>query len=739
MNTFRLLGTALVLSLSFSLSAQKELTNLDIWYSPTFSTESVGGLASMKDGLHYTAIEEENGIPAIVQFTYKDGKKKATIVSATELVPAGADGPLEIEGYSFSGDEKKMMIETDVESIYRYSYSAYHYVFDRSTKKVVPLSDVTKSKQRLATFSPDGSRAAFVRDNNLFVVDLSTMEERAVTTDGEWNKVLYGATDWVYEEEFALVQGYAWSPGGTKLLYLRSDESKVKEWDLTYYRGELYPDEYRFKYPKAGEVNSEVSLHVYEVATQMNLDVPLGDRMEETYLPRFGWTTKDDVLWFMWMGRLQNEKLIYTVNIPSQRAPQYGLKATRIYEEKSNTYVEVTDDLHFLEDGSGFVLTSERSGWNHIYRCPMDGGEPQAITSGEYDVLAVQGVDERMKRVIFTASQQGPTVQEVFAVSLSGGKPAQLSPEGGVNEPEFSTGFRYFINTHSTANEPPVVALYDGSGKLVKTLKDNTRLRANLAPYALRPVEFMTITTGAGIKLDAWLITPPGFDKGRKYPVLMTQYSGPNSKEVLNEWGGRNALWFQMLAQKGYIVVSVDPRGTGRHGKDFRHITYGQLGKYETEDQIGAAVWLGQQPYVDRDRIGIWGWSYGGYMSSLCITKGASVFKAAIAVAPVTNWRYYDSIYTERYMGLPKDNGEGYDDNSPINHVSDLKGNYLLVHGTADDNVHYQNSAEMVNALVRANKQFDQFAYPDRNHGIYGGTTRLHLFDLMTDWVLENL
>ena len=309
MNTFRLLGTALVLSFSFSLSAQKELTNLDIWYSPTFSTESVGGLASMKDGLHYTAIEEENGSPAIIQFTYKDGKKKATIVSASDLVPAGADGPLEIEGYSFSGDEKKMMIETEVESIYRYSYSAYHYVYDRSAKKVVPLSDVTKSKQRLATFSPDGSRAAFVRDNNLFVVDLSTMEERAVTTDGEWNTVLYGATDWVYEEEFALVQGYAWSPGGTKLLYLRSDESKVKEWDLTYYHGELYPDEYRFKYPKAGEVNSEVSLHVYELATQMNLDVPLGDRTEETYLPRFGWTTKDDVLWFMWMGRLQNEKL----------------------------------------------------------------------------------------------------------------------------------------------------------------------------------------------------------------------------------------------------------------------------------------------------------------------------------------------------------------------------------------------------------------------------------------------
>ncbi|MEO8591104.1 MAG: S9 family peptidase [Flavobacteriales bacterium] len=740
-----LLATGVALVLSLGSSAQKQLTNREIWYTPTFSAESVGGLASMKDGLHYTTLEAEADEAVINQYAYRTGEKVATLVRGGALVAPGSKTPLEMDGYSFSGDEKKMMIETGSDPIYRYSYFAYNYVFDRASKKLAPLSDVTKPKQRLATFSPDGSRAAFVRDNNLYVVDLATMAETQVTTDGLWNKVLNGATDWVYEEEFALVQGYQWSPNGTKLLYLRSDESDVREFDVIKYEENLYPSEYRFKYPKAGEANSTVSLHVYTIATKTTTAVPLGTD-GEVYLPRFGWTANDNVLWFMRMNRLQNEKVIATVQLPPDGA-MAKLTATEIYRETSKTYVEVTDDLFFQADGSGFVLTSERDGWNHIYWCPIPPwtesaktmGTVRALTSGTWDVVAVKGIDEKGKRVIFSASKVAPESQEIWAVGLNGKGMIQLSPVGGYSDAEFSTGFRYFINTRSTQNTPPVVTLHDGNGKLVKELKNNDRLKRAAADYGIVPKEFFTFKTEGGVELHGWMMKPPGFQSRQQYPVFMTQYSGPNSNEVLDRWDGRDHMWHSLLAQKGYVVVCVDPRGTGHRGRDFRHITYGQLGKYETEDQISAAKWLAKQPYVDGTRIGIQGWSYGAYMSSLCITKGADVFKAAIAVAPVTNWRYYDTIYTERYMGLPKDNGSGYDDNSPVSHVAELKGKYLLIHGLADDNVHFQNSAEMVLALVKANKPFEQFTYPDKNHGIYGGTTRMHLFEMMTNWLVENL
>ena len=717
----------------------RELSNELIWKSPTFSTEFVGGLASMKDGLHYTTLEEVDGAQMVLQYAYKDGRKVATLVDGRTLIPAGAKEPIGIEGYEFSGDEKMMMFATTTEPIYRYSSYAYNYVYVRATKQLKPLSDMTKAKQRLATFSPDGSKAAFVRDNDLFMVDLASMKEEQITRDGEWNKVINGATDWVYEEEFALVQGYAWSPVGTKLLFLRSDESGVREFDLTTYEGELYPGEYRFKYPKAGEANSNVQLWVYDTRGNGSTMVPLGSEEGEPYIPRLGWTANDDVLWFMRMDRLQRQKMIYTVEVPLIRAVQTPLKAKEIYRESSHTYIEVTDDLHWLADGSGFVLTSEQSGWNQILWCSMNGEVQRPMTGGDYDVLEVKGIDEKNKRVIFKASMKSPSQQEVWAMGLNGKGLVQLSPPGGVNDAEFSEGFRYFINTRSTINTPPVITLHDGNGKQVKVLKDNAKLVATVKDFNWQPVEFFQAEVSQGVTLNGWMIKPPGFQSRTQYPVMMSQYSGPNSNEVMDAWNGRGGLWDQMLAQKGYIVVCFDPRGTGHRGRDWRHITYGQLGKYETEDQVAAARWLGQQGFVDRERIGIWGWSYGGYMSSLCITIGADVFKMAIAVAPVTNWRYYDTIYTERYMGLPQDNASGYDDNSPINHVEKLKGAYLLVHGMADDNVHLQNTTEMVTALVKANKQFTQFTYPDKNHGIYGGNTRLHLYDMMTNFILENL
>lgn len=733
------------------LTAQKQLSNQDIWYSPAFGAERVGGLNSMNDGLRYTSQEEEAGAPVINVYDYRTGSKLSTLVNGKDLMLPGAKAPIAFDGYHLSSDEKLMMIESATEPLYRYSYYAYNYIYDLNSKSLKPLSDTTKAKQRLATFSPDGSRAAFVRDNNLYVVDLATMQETAVTRDGEWNKVINGATDWVYEEEFALVQGYQWSPEGNRIIFLRSDESEVKEFDIAMYKDQLYPSDYNYKYPKAGETNSEVSLTVYDLRGGTSTRVPLGTDEVDIYLPRFGFTNNEETVWFMRMNRLQNEKLIYTVQVPVIKQGPGALRPQEIYKEQSRTYIEVTDDLHFLKDGSGFVLTSESSGWNQVYFCPLGGKAAtkpptlsaatvkRAITSGSFDVTGVKGIDEAGKRVIFTASMKDAMHQEVYAIGLNGKGLKELSPVGGSNDAEFSTGFKYFINTHSTANEPETITLHDGQGKLVMTLKDNAKLRAKLKEYDLPKKEFLKIALENGTELNAWMIKPPTFDSRQQYPVFMTQYSGPNSNEVLDQWGGRNLIWHQLLAQKGYIVVCADPRGTGRRGHDFRHITYGQMGKYETEDQIGVAKWLGAQPYVDKQRIGIQGWSYGGYMSSLCITKGSGFFKAAIAVAPVTNWRYYDSIYTERYMGLPKDNASGYDDNSPINHVDKQRGKYLLIHGLADDNVHFQNSAEMLTALVKANKAFDFMAYPDKNHGIYGGTTRLHLYEKMTNFLLQNL
>jgi dipeptidyl-peptidase-4 len=722
--------------LTFSVQAQKELTVRDIWYSPAFSAEYVGGLASMNDGEHYSSLEATDGVPMIEQFAYKSGKRVATILNGSDLVPKGAKEAIGIEDYSFSGDEKKLMIATDSEPIYRYSSMGYNYVYDRGTKALVPLSDLKAAKQRLATFSPDGKRAAFVRDNDLYVVDLASMNEIRITTDGEWNKVLNGATDWVYEEEFTLVQGYAWSPDGSRILYLRSDESAVREFDLTYYKGQLYPSEYRFKYPKAGEVNSTISLHVYDIPSTTTVALPLGTADSDIYVARLGFTPKGSA-WFMRLNRLQNEKVIATVDLPGSLKGA-TLAAQEIYTESSKTYVEVTDDLHFMADGSGFVLSSEQSGWNHVYFVPMTG-EKRALTSGEWDVTSVHGIDEKNKRVIFSAARTAPENTEVWSVGLNGKGLKELSPAGGNNEAEFSKGFRYFINTHSTANTVPVLTLRDGNGKQVKELVNNAQLATSMQDFGMVKKEFFQFTTDSGVELRGWMMKPATMKDGERRPVFMTQYSGPNSNEVLDRYDGRDHMWHSLLVQKGYVVVCVDPRGTGHRGRDFRHITYGQLGKYETEDQIAAAKWIGQQPWADKERIGIQGWSYGGYMSSLCITKGADVFKAAIAVAPVTNWRFYDTIYTERYMGLPKDNGSGYDDNSPINHVDKLKGNYLLIHGMGDDNVHYQNATEMVLALVKSNKQFDQFGYPDKNHGIYGGTTRMHLFELMTEWLVENL
>ncbi|MGD1847799.1 MAG: S9 family peptidase [Salibacteraceae bacterium] len=726
--SLRILLPALMLAFPIFIAAQAppEITVRDIWGSRKFSQKSVSGIRSMKDGKHYTRLEDDRGSKAIVKYSYETGEKVAVIVAGNEVVPNKNGKPISIENYEFSADEKKVLIATEVESIYRHSTRASYYVYNLSSKKVTLVS--AAGKVRLATFSPAGDKVAFVRENNLFVLDINTSETLKCTQDGKSNSIIYGATDWVYEEEFGFDKGFSWAPDGNTIAYYRFDEKDVPEFSMDMY-GELYPQPYTYKYPKAGEPNAFARLFFYDLKARSEgrIDIPY----DFEYIPRIKWTRNSSLLCVQIMPRLQNELTYLLANVKDG-------SVNEILKETSKSYVEITDDLYFLKDGSGFLRSSEKNGYNHIYRYDMQGGSEKQLTKGEWDVTEIHGVDEKGGLVYFTSAEVSPMERHLYSVKLNGSGKKKLTKEAGTNRSVFSSGFQYFINYHQSANTPNFVSLHNSDGKKIRDLETNENLRQTLDKYQFAPKEFFQFTTSQKVTLNGWMIKPRDFDASKKYPVLMYVYGGPGAQTVKETWGF-NDLWYQMLANKGYIIVSVDNRGTGARGAEFKKCTYTALGYLETEDQIEGAKYMASQPYVDADRIGIWGWSYGGYMSSLCITKGADVFKTAIAVAPVTNWRYYDTIYTERYMKTPGDNPGGYDDNSPINFVDRLNGNYLLIHGTADDNVHVQNSMEMVNALIAANKQFDFYLYPDRNHGIYGGNTRLHLYNKMTNFILENL
>ena len=718
----------LFIGVTSSVSSQniKELTLQEIWASPTFRPAMVMGVSPMQDGKHYSTLNFDDSGVSIEKYSYASGQKVGDIYAANSAkLPDGLEIPF--DEYTLSKDEKKMLVPTESEPIYRYSSRSAYVVIDLEKKTASLLSG---GKQQYAAFSPNGNQVAFVRDNNLFVKDLISGKEDAITKDGKQNEIINGATDWVYEEEFALSQAFFWSPDGSKIAYLRFDERKVKEFNMQTY-GNLYPGLYTFKYPKAGEDNSKVNVFVYDAKLGRSVKMQTGDNKDQ-YIPRIQWTSKGAELCVTRLNRHQNQLELLLAN-------PFNGEVKTLLEETSETYIDVHDNLKFLQDGLRFIWSSESGGYNHLYLYGMDGNRINAITSGNFDVTKFYGINETTGLVYFQGANPTPMDRSLFTVKLNGRGQKNLLPVNGHQSPEFSSDFSFFILNQSNANTPSEYSLYNGDGKLVRTLESNKLLKDKLAEYTLSPKTFFNFTTTQGTVLNAWMIKPSNFDSTRKYPVFMTVYGGPGHNTVENAWEGSNYLWYQMLAQKGYIVVSVDNRGTGNRGEAFKKSTYKQLGKLETEDQMEAAIYLASQSYVDAARIGIQGWSYGGYMSSLCITKGADLFKMAIAVAPVTNWRFYDSIYTERFMQTPAENQLGYDDNSPINHVSRLKGKYLLIHGTADDNVHFQNSVEMVAALVKANKQFDMFMYPDKNHGIYGGNTRLHLYGMMTDYILENL
>ncbi len=713
---------------SFSQQEVKEITIEDLWLNYTFYASGVYGLRSMNDGLHYTTYSRRN--QAIVKYSYKTGEVVDTILKVSDLKLTG------VSDYHFSADETKLLLETNVKSIYRHSYTAENYIYDINTKKVSPLSD--KKEQQLATFSPEGSKVAFAWRNNIYIKDLATDKEIQVSTDGKKNEVLNGVPDWVYEEEFSFSKAFDWSADGTKIAYIRFDESKVKTFDMTVFAGlvpklennQLYPENRQWKYPKAGEDNSVVSVHIFDLKTSKTVKADIGTE-KDIYIPRIKWTTNNNQLSILRLNRLQNHLEILFANAATG-------KTKVIYDETNKYYIETDmfDNITYLEDGENFIYTSEKDGFNHIYYRSIDGKSETQVTKGNWDVTDFEGYDEKNGLFYYTSAEASPLVRDLYVTDLKSKKKKKLSKEEGTNSTNFSNGFKYYINTFSSISKPTFVTLHNSKGEQIRVLKDNSGLAEQVKQYGGVNKSFFKFKTSNGDELNGWMVTPPDFDKNKKYPVLMYQYSGPNSQSVRNSW---SFGWYELLAQKGYITVCVDGRGTGARGEAFRKITYKELGKYETIDQIETAKYLGTLPYVDAKRIGIWGWSYGGFETLLAMTKGADYFKAGIAVAPVTNWRYYDNIYTERYMRKPQNNASGYDDNSPINHADKLKGELLLVHGTADDNVHVQNSMEMSEALVQAGKQFRQFYYTNRNHGIYGGYTRYHLYTMMTNFILENL
>lgn len=712
-----------ILSLT-SLSAQKEITLEDIWSKGTFATRGIRMGSSMNDGATYSIVEKRTDINI---YDYQSGSMQKTLFSGTQFADS-AGKPFSIDAYSFSPAEDKILLATNTESIYRHSSKSEYSIFDIKANTLKPLSD--KGKQQLATFSPDGNKVAFARDNNLFIKDLVTNQETQITSDGLYNSIIYGTADWVYEEEFGFTQAFFWSPDGKNLAFYRFDESNVPQFTMMLY-GDLYPEEYRYKYPKAGEVNSIIDILVYNIHSGQTRKLNIGEETD-IYIPRIKWSAEPEKLAIFRLNRHQNHLEIFLADVNT------GINQP-IYEEKNAYYIDINDDIRFLANKKQMILTSEKSGFNHLHLIDFDKKTERQITNGQWEVTSFYGFDEKNQTLYYASTESSPLNRDLYSIRLDGKRKTKLHLKEGTNAAAFSKGFKFFINTHSDSNTPPSYAILDIKGKLIKTLEENKSLKEKVEEYKFSEKSLFSFNTSENISLNGWMILPPDFNPENKYPVFMYVYGGPGSQTVQNRWDGANFAWYQMLAQKGYIVVSVDNRGSGGRGEEFKKMTYLQLGKYETIDQIEAAKYLGALPYVDSSRIGIFGWSYGGYLSSLCLLKGDDYFKAAIAVAPVTTWRHYDNIYTERYMRTPQENPDGYDDNSPINHVSRLKGNYLLVHGSADDNVHYQNAMDMADALIKENKPFEMMIYPNRNHGIYGGNTRLHLYNLMTRFILEKL
>lgn len=703
-----------------TVQGQKTIQLTDIWKSGIFQPKSISGFQFTPDGTAYTTLVDGK----IYSNDLLTGKQTRVLLDL-----ASWKLPAPVEKYQSTPDGKSWLLETTHQPIYRYSYTTQAYYLSPVDSLFFAIDD--RGGQQYPEFSPNGAWISWVYDNNLYYRDRNGKEPLAITRNGKKNVLLHGVSDWVYEEELEVKKAYTWSPDSRHIAYLSFYEADVPQYSLEYYKDQMYPAAYTFKYPKVGEKNSVVSLNIFHLEDGKSQTIQFHwDQLE--YIPRFQWTGRKDELCVTLMNRLQNEVRMVLVNVVTGGV-------TSIYTEKSTTYVDIHDNLIFIPAENIFLTTHDQDGWNHIYMYQWNGKLIKQVTSGNWDVLKVYGYDSEKRSIYIQSKEGGYGVQQIYSVHLANGKRTPISTLSGSQDMDFSPGFKYLVRSQSTMNQPMQYHLCNKEGKEVRVLEDNTALASTMQDYQWSPTQTFHCPGADGTILHGWKITPLGFDPTKKYPVLMFVYGGPGSMQTQDEWKGRNMCWFQMLAQKGYIIACVDNRGTGGRGAAFKKCTFKQLGKYETEDQIAAAKWLAAQSYVDPKRIGIFGWSYGGYMSTLCILKGADVFKMAIAVAPVTNWKWYDSIYTERFMQTEKENAAGYQENSPVYFADRLKGKYLLVHGLADDNVHAQNSFEMINALVAANKQFDLMMYPNKNHSITGGNFRLHLFTLMTEYIEKNL
>lgn len=715
-----------LLILPFTFFSQQKLTLEDIWAKGIFSAKYAQGFNVMNDGVNYVDIESYGSQTNLSQFDLKTGKKIKELVKGEDV--KFNNKPLNLYTYQFSPNEDKLLLYENRENVYRRSPKANYYVYDIATKKTIQLSD--KGQQMFPLFSPDGKKIAFVRENNLYIKYLETGTEIIVTRDGEANKIKNGWADWVYEEEFSRADYFDWSMNSQYLAYVKFDETKVKEYTMDYYKAELYPTQYTFKYPKAGEENSIVSVHIFDEESKRTVTADIGTE-KDIYIPRIQFTNNPLVLSITRLNRLQNKlELLFTDVV--------GGKGVIAYTDESKTYVDVTDDLRFIGD-KGFIISSERDEYNHLYYYDLNGKLINQITKGQFDVTEFSGYDEETKTLYYVSTENGATNRDVYSVKLNGKDKKRLSTKSGFTSFEFTPGYKYYISTYSDANTPPVYELNSIDGKTVKVLEDNAALKSKMKNYNLSTKQFFKFKTSEGVELNGWMLKPENFDSTKKYPVYMYAYGGPGANEVNNNWDGTDYFWHNYLNQEGYMVVCVDNRGTQGRGRQFKHSTYLQLGKLETIDQIETAKYLGSLPFVDKTRIGFQGWSFGGYMASLLISKGGDVFKTAVAVAPVTNWKYYDNIYTERFLRKPIDNKSGYEDNSPTNFVKDIKGKFLLIHGSADDNVHLQNSMELANAMVSKNIPFDFMIYPNKSHGISGGLTRLHIYSKIFKFVKENL
>lgn len=683
---------------------------------------AVGEMRSLPDGEHYTAMNAERNM--IVKYSYRTGKAVDTLFNATTARECEFT---KFDGYTISSTGHHILVWRETEPIYRRSYKAAVYDYDVRRNYIKPITD-SKEKVMIPTFSPDGRMCAFVKDNNIWIRKFDFDTEVQVTKDGALNKILNGTTDWVYEEEFAVTNLMAWSPDSEYLAYVRTDETEVPEYSMQVYGEGLYPSYYNFKYPKAGQKNSTVSVKAYSVQTRdtKHLDVPMD---EDSYIPRITFTRNASQLAVMTLNRHQNIFNMYYVN------PKSGVSRL-ILREENECYVdsEWLSSIHFLSNG--FTYVSEQDGYAHIYLYSPTGVLQKQITQGNWDVTRLIGYDEATKNTYYESAEESPLRRAVYKIDAKGVK-TKLTPEEGTNSAAFSANYAYFVNRYSNANTPMRITVNETkSRKVLRTLQDNAELRERLAQYRFGKKEFFTLTTKSGFELNAWMVKPANFDESKKYPVMMTQYSGPNSQQVLDSY---SFDWEQYLAANGIIVVCVDGRGTGARGEAFRKCTYLRMGEKESQDQVEAAQALGQYPYIDAGRMAIWGWSFGGYNTLMALSVGHGTFKVGIAVAPPTDWKYYDTVYTERYMRTPQENFDGYAATSPLKKVKDLEGKLLLIHGTADDNVHFMQSMEYAEALVQAGKQFDMHVYKDRNHGISGGNTRYHLYTKMSNYLFENL